>query len=171
MWEIFWVGIRNWTPGRGDASKWLLIGDTEYWGAGVFVMSSLSAAAVATPVAGEGQVKGDQNGGSAPLVQQLEMSVANPSNPGSVVLRDTSSIPGVSMYARQCYPSTVFKHEEVVANKEIFFEALNKFHTVLGTRLTYGSFLSRLSLFWLPSCICNSIVGSEKLLCIELSHP
>lgn len=130
-------GDQELDPRQGRCKWWLLIGDTEVWGAGVFVMSSLSAAAaVATAVAGEGQVKGDQNGGSAPLVQQLEMSVASPSNPGSVVLRDTSSIPGVSMYARQCYPSTVFKHEEVVANKEIFFEALNKFHTVLGTRLT-----------------------------------
>jgi hypothetical protein len=50
--------------------------------------------------------------------------------------RDTNSIPGVSMYARQHYPTTFFKHEELVANKELFFEALNKFHTVLGTRLT-----------------------------------
>ena len=97
-------------------------------------MSSLSAP-VATPAAGEGrQLEADQN--SAPLVQQLETNVVNPSNPSSVLPRDTSSIPGVSMYARQWYPSTYFKHEEVIANKEVFFEALNKFHTVLGTRLT-----------------------------------
>lgn len=50
--------------------------------------------------------------------------------------RDTNSIPGVSMYARQHYPTTFFKHDDLVANKELFFEALNKFHTVLGTRLT-----------------------------------
>jgi len=92
-------------------------------------MSSLLAA-------GEGQWKVDhQNGGSAEA-QPLERNNSLMPSGGVVVPRDTHSIPGVSMYARQRYPSTYFKHEELVANKELFFEALNKFHTTLGTRLT-----------------------------------
>lgn len=81
------------------------------------------------------------------IMQPHERNVVA-SNPGGVVVpRDTHSIPGVSMYAQQWYPSTFFKHEELVANKELFFEALNKFHTVLGTRLTYASFQVLITLF------------------------
>jgi len=89
---------------------------------------------MSSPVASsEGHLKVDlQNGGSAEA-QPLERTT---SGGGDGVPRDTHSIPGVSMYARQRYPSTFFKHEELVANKELFFEALNKFHTTLGTRLT-----------------------------------
>ncbi|KAG0625438.1 hypothetical protein M758_2G055300 [Ceratodon purpureus] len=101
-------------------------------------MSSLVEMSVA-PVEGEGQLEVDQNGD----VEQSELqqfgfsSDMHPSNQsGFVTLRDTSSIPGVSMYARQWYPSVYFTHAELVASKEVFFEALDKFHNVLGTRLT-----------------------------------
>lgn len=105
-------------------------------------MSSLVApvAMSVAPVEGEGQLEVDENGD----VEQSESqqfgfcSDMHPSNQsGFVTLRDTSSIPGVSMYARQWYPSVYFTHAELVASKEIFLEALDKFHNVLGTRLTY----------------------------------
>lgn len=32
------------------------------------------------------------------------------------------------------YPSRLFKHEEVVANRDLFFDTLNKFHLALGTK-------------------------------------
>jgi hypothetical protein len=54
----------------------------------------------------------------------------------SAAARDTSSIPGISMLANQSIPAAIYKHEEVVASKEVFTAALNHFHTVLGTRLT-----------------------------------
>jgi hypothetical protein len=92
------------------------------------------------PVEGEGQLEVDQNR----VVEQSDLQqfgISNDMHPnnqsGFVTLRDTSSIPGVSMYARQWYPSVYFTHLELAANKEIFFEALDKFHNVLGTRLTY----------------------------------
>ena len=134
---VVWEFVEEGRDGIADAGgKEVLKQDTEIWGAGVgeIGMSAL-AAPVATPGPAEGQVEAEQSGGSAPAVQQQETNVVA-SNP---VARDTSSIPGVSMYARQWYPSTFFKHEELVGSKQIFLDALNKFHTVLGTRLTYGS--------------------------------
>jgi len=84
----------------------------------------------------QGQVvKADQNG--TPTNQPSVTPVfACESISNSAVARDTSSIPGISMLANQSIPPAVFKHEEVVASKDVFAEALNKFHTVLGTRLT-----------------------------------
>jgi hypothetical protein len=63
-------------------------------------------------------------------------AVKSNNNAGFAVARDTSSIPGISMLAGQSYPAAVFKHDEVVASKEVFADALNQFHSVLGTRLT-----------------------------------
>lgn len=81
-------------------------------------------------------VKADQNG-TPPLDNRPLMTPMSASDSiSNSVARDTSSIPGISMLANQSIPSAVFKHEEVVASKEVFVEALNKFHTVLGTRLT-----------------------------------
>jgi hypothetical protein len=85
------------------------------------------------------QVKAEQNGG-IPIAavsppQQLVANVLSPAA-GSVLAGDTTSIPGVSMFARQWYPPLFYKHGDLVASKEVFFEALNKFHSVLGTRLT-----------------------------------
>lgn len=78
-------------------------------------------------------VVGEQPG----IVPAAESAALNSiDNAGFAVARDTSSIPGISMLAGQSYPAAVFKHDEVVASKEVFADALNQFHSVLGTRLT-----------------------------------
>lgn len=80
-------------------------------------------------------VKADQNG--TPTNQPSRTpGFPSESLSNSAVARDTSSIPGITMLANQSIPPAVFKQEEVVASKEVFADALNKFHTVLGTRLT-----------------------------------
>ena len=89
----------------------------------------------------QGQVvKADQNGtslvGEQPPKTPLAASDNISKDAGATEARDTSSIPGISMLAGKSIPPSVFKQEEVIANKEVFAEALNKFHTVLGTRLT-----------------------------------
>lgn len=80
-------------------------------------------------------VKAEQNG--TPTTTQPSTTLPAFASDNSMALaRDTSSIPGISMLANQSIPPAVFKHEEVVASKQVFADALNKFHTVLGTRLT-----------------------------------
>lgn len=82
------------------------------------------------PRSPEQVVKAEQNG-SQPSVTPGGDGISN-----SAAARDTSSIPGISMLANQSIPAAIYKHEEVVVSKEVFTEALNHFHTVLGTRLT-----------------------------------
>lgn len=82
------------------------------------------------PRSPEQVVKAEQNG-TQPSVTPGGDGLSN-----SAAARDTSSIPGISMLANQSIPAAIYKHEEVVASKEVFTEALNHFHTVLGTRLT-----------------------------------
>lgn len=88
----------------------------------------------------DGAAKAEQNGTALVSERLLLTPVSvtdNISSPaGGTVARDTSSIPGISMLAGQSIPPAVYKHEEVVANKELFADALNKFHTILGTRIT-----------------------------------
>lgn len=77
--------------------------------------------------------------GEQPAIVVATVPAAGPAVVKSInnaVARDTSSIPGISMLAGQSYPAAVFKHDEVVASKEVFADALNQFHSVLGTRLT-----------------------------------
>lgn len=88
----------------------------------------------------QGQVvKADQNGtlvGEQPLKTPVAANDSVSKEAEVAEARDTSSIPGISMLAEKPIPPAVFKQEEVIANKEVFAEALNKFHTFLGTRLT-----------------------------------
>jgi len=102
-------------------------------------------------VAGDVQQQADQNGGTistvaaAPPLPPVAAVVAPPSPDvcplpplqAAVGVIGTVTSGVVLLLPRQIvYPLALAKHEEVVANKELFLDTLNKFHTTLGTRLT-----------------------------------